>query len=116
MARGACGVGERYVGWAERDRRKKTDRVGMLRGEFTLQLYRRLCERGFAVGRYGGDAAAYFGGALLGCFAVREPALEQPDFCGGVLCGRGCLCLPLQIIKNFVTCRNTLEQFTNEMS
>ena len=66
MARGACGVGERYVGWAERDRRKKTDRVGMLRGEFTLQLYRRLCERGFAVGRSGGDAAAHFGEGIFG--------------------------------------------------
>ena len=78
--------------------------AAVLRGGFTLQQYGRLCERGFAVGRSGGDAAAHFGGAFLGCFAVREPALEQPDFCGGVLWGRRCLCLPLQIIANFVAC------------
>ena len=40
--------------------------AAVLRGGFTLQQYGRLCERGFAVGRSGGDAAAHFGEGTFG--------------------------------------------------
>ena len=49
--------------------------AAVLRGGFTLQPYRRLCERGFAVGRSGGDAAAHF---MAGTFGMLRSARTGP--------------------------------------